>query len=168
MRQWISRHPIMRPTCPLPSESIHRLLTKAYYAQSKIGWDQCFRGHVAILWKDAIALYYNERRPGAMFTPEQWLRTTVDATWHFSLTLWRQRCHEFHGHNRVISQEAKCQESSARATVVFHDTWDNPFTLAHRLLHRTPVTQMVNWTQQHLDAYLATAETACEWNVEPG
>jgi hypothetical protein len=37
-----------------------------------------------------------------------------------------------------------------------------------RLLHRTPVANMINWTKQHLDAYLATAEMACEWNVEPG
>jgi hypothetical protein len=27
---------------------------------------------------------------------------------------------------------------------------------------------MLNWTKQHLDTYLATAEMACEWNVEPG
>jgi hypothetical protein len=42
MRRWVSHHPIMRPTWPLPVEPIHRILTKAYYAQSKIGWDQFF------------------------------------------------------------------------------------------------------------------------------
>jgi hypothetical protein len=26
----------------------------------------------------------------------------------------------------------------------------------------------IQWTQQHLDAYLALAETRCEWNIEPG
>jgi hypothetical protein len=168
MRRWVSRHPITRPTWPSPSEPIHRLLTKAYYAQSRIGWDQFFRGRVALPWKEVIALYYTERRPGAMFTPDHWLRTTVDATWHFSLTLWRQRCNEFHGHNGIISQEANRQESLARATAVFHDTCDNPSSPAYRLLHRAPVQQMANWTRQHLDAYLATAEMACEWNVEPG
>jgi hypothetical protein len=30
------------------------------------------------------------------------------------------------------------------------------------------MTNMINWTKQHLDAYLAMAEMACEWNVEPG
>jgi hypothetical protein len=168
MQRWVSRHPITRPTWPLPLEPIHRLLTKAYVAQTRIGWDQFFRGRVALPWKDAIAAYYKERRPGKMFSPEQWLRTTVDALWHFSLTLWRQRCHELHGHNSVLSKEAKRQESLARATAIYHETYDHNNTPAHQLLHRTPVAHMITWTRQHLDAYLATAEMACEWNVEPG
>jgi hypothetical protein len=168
MQRWVSRHPITRPTWPLPAEPIHRLLTKAYFAQSRIGWDQFFRGCVALPWKDVIAAYYKDRRPGAMFSPEQWMRTTVDALWHFSLTLWRQRCHEFHGHNGVLSQEAQRQDALARATAVYRDTQEQTPTAAHRLLHRTPVSAMLTWTKQHLDAYLATAEMACDWNVEPG
>jgi hypothetical protein len=31
-----------------------------------------------------------------------------------------------------------------------------------------PWLNIMNWTKQDLDAYLATAEMACEWNVEPG
>jgi hypothetical protein len=36
------------------------------------------------------------------------------------------------------------------------------------ILHRTQITTILNWTKQHLDAYLATAEVICEWNIEPG
>ena len=93
------------------------------------------------------------------------MRTTIDALWTFALTLWRQRNHELHGHNGELSNEAKHQKSLIRATAVYNDTIDEDES---RILHRTPVANMINWTKQHLDAYLATAEMACEWNVEPG
>ena len=35
------------------------------------------------------------------------------------------------------------------------------------LLHWHSLNTMMNWTKQHLDAYLATAEVIREWNVEP-
>jgi hypothetical protein len=50
------------------------------------------------------------------------------------------------------------------ATAVYHDTIDDDDS---HLLHHTPVANMISWTKQHLDAYLAKAEMACEWNVEP-
>jgi hypothetical protein len=43
------------------------------------------------------------------------------------------------------------QKSLIRATMVYHDTLDD-----------APAASMINWTKQHLDAYLATAEMACE------
>jgi hypothetical protein len=82
------------------------------------------------------------------------MQTTIDAIWTFALTLWRQRNHKLHGHNGQLSLEAKQQKSLIRATVVYHDTLDD-----------APAAGMINWTKQHLDAYLATAEMACEWNV---
>ena len=36
------------------------------------------------------------------------------------------------------------------------------------ILHWHKITEILNWTKRHLDAYLATAEVICEWNVEPG
>ena len=140
-------------------------MSRAFAAQSKIGWDQFLRGRIATHWKDVIHLYYKDRRPGAQFTPDQWMRTTIDALWTFALTLWRQRNHKLHGHNGELSNEAKRQKSLIRATAVYNDTIDEDES---RILHRTPVANMINWTKQHLDAYLATAEMACEWNVEPG
>jgi hypothetical protein len=93
------------------------------------------------------------------------MRTSIDAIWTFALTLWRQRNHELHGHNGQLSNKDKQQKSLIQATTVYHDTVDADNS---RLLHCTPVVNMINWTKQHLDAYLATAEMACEWNVEPG
>ena len=31
------------------------------------------------------------------------------------------------------------------------------------------LTELLNWTKQHLDAYLTTAKVICKWkNIEPG
>jgi hypothetical protein len=61
--------PYFPPNWPLPQEPIHRHLTKAFAAQTKIGWDQFFRGRIAMAWKSAIHAYYIERQPGDTFTP---------------------------------------------------------------------------------------------------
>jgi hypothetical protein len=36
------------------------------------------------------------------------------------------------------------------------------------IIHRHNINTILNWMKQHLDAYLATAEVICEWNIEPG
>jgi hypothetical protein len=64
--------------------------------------------------------------------------------------------------------EAKRKDALTRATTVYRDTIDPVSPSDSPILHRTRVTNMITRTKQHLDAYLATAEAACEWNVEPG
>jgi hypothetical protein len=91
------------------------------------------------------------------------MRTTINALWHSSLTLWQQRCHEFHGHNGVLSQEALWKDALSHAMTAYNDTYEHNPTPAHPLLHRRPVGEMINWTKQDLDAYLAMVEMACEW-----
>jgi hypothetical protein len=87
---------------------------------------------------------------GVQFTPNQWMHSTIDAIWTFTLTLWRQRNHKLHGHNEQIFVKAKCQKSLIRATALYHDTLDDDES---SILHSTPVANMINWTKQHLDAY---------------
>jgi hypothetical protein len=35
------------------------------------------------------------------------------------------------------------------------------------ILHARPLEQILTWTKEHLDAYLATAEVILEQNVDP-
>jgi hypothetical protein len=168
MQCWISRVRIPSPTWHEPLEPIQRLISDAFAAQNKIGWDQFLRGRIALAWQPAISLYYVERKPGERYTPDRWMRTTIDALWTFGLTLWRKRCKELHGEKSEISLEAKRKEAATRATAVYKETIGQVTDSDSLILHRERVTDMLNWTKQHLDAYLATAEVACEWNVEPG
>jgi hypothetical protein len=61
IQQWISRHPIIQPVWTPPLEPIHHSMSRAYAAQSKIGWDQFLCGHIATQWKDVIQLYYKDQ-----------------------------------------------------------------------------------------------------------
>jgi Protein of unknown function (DUF1587) len=51
---------------------------------------------------------------------------------------------------------------------VYEDTIGNVLHPDSAILHWSNIAMILNWTKQHLDAYLATAEVICEWNVEPG
>lgn len=168
MQNWITRRRIAPPIWTTPNEPILRLITRAFHAQTKIGWDQFFRGRIALAWKSAIEVYYHERKPGSHFTPDQWMRTTIAALWHFSLTIWRHCNKELHGNDGEISQEAKRMAAFAQVQAVYTDTIGNVSPSASLILHRQRLTNMMTWTKQHLDAYLATAEMACDWIVEPG
>jgi hypothetical protein len=143
-------------------------ITNAFQSQTRIGWDQFFRGRLTTEWRPAIATYYKERHPGHSFTPEQWMRTTINAIWNFTLTLWRQRCDSYHGNQGTHSLERKRKETALRAQTVYQETIGNTHPMTDLLLHRQSLNTMLQWTKQHLDAYLATAEVLCEWNVEPG
>jgi hypothetical protein len=54
------------------------------------------------------------------------------------------------------------------ATSIYQATIENILPSDSLILHRAKITEILNWTKQHLDAYLATAEVICEQNVEPG
>ena len=168
MHSWIDQTRITPPTWPQPEEPIMTDIKRAFDSQCKIGWDQFFRGRVAKDWKTAIRTYYRERRPGDSFTPDQWMRTTIDALWKFAMTLWRQRNTSYHGEKSALTMEKQRKETAAKATEVYQATIGHIKPSDSVMLHRAKVTEILNWTKQHLDAYLATAEVICEQNVEPG
>jgi hypothetical protein len=168
MDSWLNRTRVAPPTWEPPLEPIHHNLTRAFESQRRIGWDQFLRGRITLEWRQAIATYYHERRPGPAFTPDQWLRTTIKALWTFSLSIWRARNLELHGENGGTSQERIRKVTALKATAIFQDTIGKVSNSDSALLHRHNIATILNWTKQHLDAYLATAEVICEWNVEPG
>jgi hypothetical protein len=55
-----------------------------------------------------------------------------------------------------------------RTAQVYQDTIVSVLPSDSLILHRQQISSILNWTKQHLDAYLATAEVICEWNIEPG
>jgi hypothetical protein len=168
MTTWITRQRPTPPTLHNPDDPILQAITTAFHSQSNIGWDQFFRGRIATDWKTAISTYYHERRPGTAFTPDQWMRTTIDALWTFSMTLWRQRNASLHGEDSILTLEKRRKETATKAASVYQETIGKVRPSDGLILHRTQIADILTWTKQHLDAYLATAEVVCEWNIEPG
>jgi hypothetical protein len=167
MENWIHRRRISLPTWT-QTEPFLTALTVAFNSQKQIGWDQFFRGRLSRAWASAIGLYYKERRPGTAYTHDKWIRNTIKATWNFSMSLWRQRCASYHGINSLHTLERKRKSTAQRAKDVYQQTIGTVSPMEAIILHRHKMTEILNWTKQHLDAYLATAEVICEWNVEPG
>ena len=168
MTSWINRQRIALPTWPDPAEPIMLDIKRAFDSQRCIGWDQFFRGRLSLEWRTVISHYYQDRRLGAAFTPDQWMRTTIHAIWKFALTLWRNRNLEYHGENGTLTKEQRRKATALRATEFYRETVGSVSPSDSIILHRTKISEILNWTKQHLDAYLATAEVICEWNVEPG
>ena len=96
------------------------------------------------------------------------MHTTIDAIWTFSLTLWCQQCASYHGVNSIHTLKQKCKAMAIHATEVYQEMISAVTSMADLTLHRHSLNTMMNWTKQHLDAYLATAEVTSKWNVEPG
>jgi hypothetical protein len=96
------------------------------------------------------------------------MRTTIDAIWKLAMTLWRYRCTTYHSTQGVITKEQQRKRTAMEATSIYQATIGNILPSDSLILHRAKITEILNWTKQHLDAYLATAEVICEQNVEPG
>jgi hypothetical protein len=168
INSWLTRTRIEPPAWQQPEDPLEMALSQAFNKQRCIGWDQFLRGRIASDWRCAIELHYCDTTPGEYFTPDTWMRTTINAIWTLAMTLWRQRCTTYHGENGTRTKE-QCRKATAiEATTVYQATIGNILPSDSLILHRAKVTEIFNWTKQHLDAYLATAEVICEQNVEPG
>ena len=84
------------------------------------------------------------------------------------MMLWQQRCTAYHGVNGIITLKWKCKDMALQAMEIYHQMIGTVNPMENIILHWHSMNNILNWTKQHLDAYLATAEVICEWNVEPG
>ena len=158
MDHWLSRRPVLPPVWHGPPDLIQRQLRRAFHAQSRIGWDQFFRGRIAKAWRVPIAHYYKERQPGSSFTPDQWMRTVISELWHFSITIWKHRNAEYHGTDGAISLEHRRKETAAAAQHVYQSTLGSVSPSDSTVLHHHHIAMIIQWNQEHLDAYLQSAD----------
>ena len=70
--------------------------------------------------------------------------------------------------NGINTLKWKCKDTAIHATEVYQEMVGTVTPMAKLILHQHSLNTMMNWTKQHLDAYLATAEVICNWKVEPG
>jgi hypothetical protein len=140
-----------------PVEPIQQQIRSAFKAQAKIGWDQFLRGRIAKAWRIPIGTYYKIRQPGESFTLDQWMRTVIKELWVFSIAIWKQLNTELHGTNGAISMEQCRKETATEAVAVYQATIGNISPTYSVMLHHARIDEILKWTKEHLDAYLASA-----------
>jgi hypothetical protein len=168
MDSWLARRPVLPPEWNGPEEPIQRQIRSAFKAQAKIGWDQFFRGRIAKEWSKPIGTYYKIRQPGESFTPDQWMRTVIKELWEFSITIWKQRNSELHGTDGVISMEQRRKDTANEAVAVYQSTIGKVSPTDSVVLHHARIEEILKWTKEHLDAYLASADVIIDQRDEPG
>jgi len=150
------------------SKEIQSLLVTAYERQSRIGWYHFLRGRLTFAWKPVIATYYRMKCPGDKFSPKMWTRRTIEQTWKLFITIWHCRNGELYGTDFEEAKRKALEMQRTTAQNVYAQTVGNVTDGEARLLHRSPIDEILTWTKSHLDAYLATAEVILEQNVDPG
>ena len=60
--------------------------------------------------------------------------------------------------NGINTLKQKHKDTAIHATEVYHEMAGAVTPMANLILHHHSLNTMMNWTKQHLDAYLATAE----------
>jgi hypothetical protein len=114
-------------------------------------------------------MYYKIRKPGESFTPDQWMRTVIKELWVFSIAIcWKQRNTELHGTDGAISTEQRRKEKVTEAVAVYQATIGNVSQMDSVVLHHARIDEILKWTKDHLDAYLASAEVIIDQRDEPG
>jgi hypothetical protein len=96
------------------------------------------------------------------------MRITITAIWTFAMTLWHQHNASLHSDDGALTMEQCRNDAAARATEVYRETIGTIMPSDGLILHCAKISEILTWMKQHLDAYLATTEVVCEWNVEPG
>jgi hypothetical protein len=168
MDKWLERRPVTEPAWNGPLDPIQRQIRSAFRAQAKIGWDQFFRGRIAKAWRIPIGRYHKIRQPGESFTPDQWMRTVIKEVWVFSIAMWKQRNTELHGTDgaKVWNSGGK---TAYKAVAVYQSTIGKVSPTDSVVLHHAArIEEILKWTKEHLDAYLASADVIIDQRDEPG
>jgi hypothetical protein len=95
------------------------------------------------------------------------MRTVIQELWTFSITVWNQRNTELHGLNGFISAERLRKETADAAIHVYQTTIGNVTPSDSIVLHQANIAEILIWTKEHLDAYLASAEAILDQHEAP-
>jgi hypothetical protein len=82
----------------------------------------------------------------------------ITELWKFSITIWKQRNTKYHGTDGAISLEHRRKETALEAEHMYQETIGKVSSTDSHILHSLSVDEIMKWTQEHLDAYLALAD----------
>ena len=97
------------------------------------------------------------------------MQTVIKELWVFSIAIWKQRNSGFlHGTDGAISMEQRMKDTANEAVAVYQSTIGKVLPTDGVVLHHARIEEIFNWTKEHLDAYLATADVIIDQRDEPG
>jgi hypothetical protein len=98
------------------------------------------------------------------------MRTVIKELWVFSIAIWKQRNTELHGTDGAISMEQHRKETATEAVAVYQSTIGKVSQEADSVVlhHHARIEEILKWTKEHLDAYLASADVIIDQRDEPG
>jgi hypothetical protein len=96
------------------------------------------------------------------------MRTVIKELCVFSIAIWKQRNTELHGIDGAISMEQRRKETATEAVAVYQATIGNISQTDSVVLHHARIDEILKWTKEHLDAYLASADMIIDQRDEPG
>ena len=171
------------PIWPLPppihTDSLATSVYTAFEHQTKIGWNQTVRVHLALTWGDTMSIYHKQRFPKSKFTPSQWTCPLLNTLCVHASEQWDERNSFIHGAtlqaNRakhtcfLISNISTAYQNQHLVNLADHQ-WSHLFglPLSQRLLH-TP-SAMEAWltlykTGQHLFASQIARDERRQGNI---
>jgi hypothetical protein len=108
-------------------------ITKAFQAQSSIGWGGLFMGHVATYWTDAYSHTYETPSGKKHPTPstiskltKQWSNQLITQLWKFSKSVWAYRNAVVHGQTEHLKVSKERLQMQAEVCLHFAAYQDNP------------------------------------------
>jgi hypothetical protein len=96
------------------------------------------------------------------------MRTVIKELWVFSIAIWKQQNTELHGTDGAISMEQRRKETVTEAVAVYQSTIGKVSQTDSVVLHHASIEEILKWTKEHLDAYLASDDVIIGQRDEPG
>jgi hypothetical protein len=97
------------------------------------------------------------------------MRTVIKELWAFSIAIWKQWNTELHAiDDGAISMEQRRKETATEAVSVYQATIGKVSPLDSVVLDHARIDEILRWTKEHLDAYLASADVIIDQRDEPG
>jgi hypothetical protein len=102
--------------------------------------------------------YYKIHPPGESYTADQWMRSVIKELWELSIHIWKQwntGLHEMTAQYHLNDVERTRQRKLKH---IYENTIGKVSPTDSIVLHHSPINKIIKWSQEHLDAYLASAD----------
>jgi hypothetical protein len=142
-----------------PTGSVQRAIT----AQNKMGWNNFYRGRIALEWLTAQQEQYEGKYKPKQDT-EQWATNIINTIWHGFLTLWESRKEDQHGRD-LIQQKEKEREILLRRTRKLYEKIEQ-YDEQDKRYFKEPIEHWEQATNKNIQEWLVMAEKLAEKSKE--